>query len=156
MFRYTAKKARIWLVLLSSFSIFFYMTLILISPLLRIPFNYTLGENIRLIELALPVFTNYLFMSANFIFQKNKDNILSEDKEKLLFILVNVPFLLFIFMSITIFYIFYHSNLPTSEGLARPESMSFGQLYQWSSYLLAFFTSISSIVAGYLFAVDNS
>jgi hypothetical protein len=129
--------------------------LLITSQLLDLPFNYQLGEQFRLIEMAIPVFVGCLPLAINFIFHKVQSVVLSDDDQRLLYVLVNLPFFIFFIATIVLFVTFYVSNLPNEYGIAKRYAMSFDQLYRWSSVLLSFFTVITNGLSMYLFSFNT-
>jgi hypothetical protein len=143
--RLTAAKARVLIVgyslILSGALLIFLMA----APHFSVPFNPRLNENVRLIEVVLPVFFGYLGSASHFVFNANRGRDVSVEQQELLFYLIVGPFAIFTLFLIALFFAFTYSS---SSGGSR---MDFDTLSRWFSWGLALLACTVSVITAYLF-----
>jgi hypothetical protein len=144
--RMTAATARQFIVAYSLSLCGFLLIFLMVAPYLSVPFNSRLNENMRLIEVVLPVFFGYLGSASHFIFNANRGRDVAVAQEELLFYLVVGPFVIF---SVFIFALFAIFTLSGRWG--GGPSMDFDTLSRWFSWGLALLACTVSVITAYLF-----
>jgi hypothetical protein len=139
-----ASKARIFIVVASLALTGFLLTFLMAAPFLRVPFNENQNENVRLIEIVLPVFFGYLGSASHFLFNANRGREVAPEQMPLLRILVVGSFGIFTAFIICLFAIFWLSN-------GSPAAMSFDSLSRYFSLSMGLLACTISIIASYLF-----
>ena len=139
-----AAGARIFIVSASLALTGILLIFLMAAPSLRVPFNENQSENLRLIEIVLPVFFGYLGSASHFVFNANRGRDVAPDQMALLRILVVGPFTIFAVFLIALFGIFWLSN-------GTPAAMSFGTLSQFFSWAMGLLACTISIISAYLF-----
>jgi hypothetical protein len=121
------------------------LTFLILAPALGMPFNPGRNENVRLIEIIVPVFFGYLGSAAHFIFRSRRGAEISVNDETLLALLIYGPFLIFITINIALFAAFYLYNRPDGPG------MDVEELSKWFSFGLGILTCTVSVISSYIF-----
>ncbi|MET0502919.1 MAG: effector-associated domain EAD1-containing protein [Candidatus Binatia bacterium] len=116
------------------------------APFLGAPFNENQNENVRLIEIVLPVFLGYLGSASHFLFYRNRGREVAEDQQSLLGLMVFGSLSLFALFIVALLAIFWVSNLSDSQG-----AMDFDSLSRWFSLAMGLLACTIGIVSAYLF-----
>src|ERR1051325_8369038 len=119
-------KARIFIVVASLTLTGFLLVFLMAAPYLRFPFNENQNENLRLIDIVLPVFFGYLGAASHFLFNSNRGREVPPAQRPLLRILVVGSFGIFTFIIVCLFIVFWVSN-------GSPGAMSFDTLSRFFS-----------------------
>jgi hypothetical protein len=114
----------------------------LIAPTF-LPFNPGRSENIRLIEITLPVFLGCLASASHFLFRGTSSSSPFVGDENLLFLMVIGPCTLFFILIITLFSVFYFRQLVIDD------------LTKWYSMILSLLTSTIGITSANLFMTSS-
>ena len=100
----------------------------LLGPAFGMPFTPGANENLHLTQIVLPVFLGYLGSAVQFIFRsRQREAEMPAEDQRLLFLLVNGPFVLFVIFNLSLFGSFYMRNQLGGSGL------TFEELSQWFS-----------------------
>jgi hypothetical protein len=121
----------------------FLVVFFLIAPAF-LPFNPGRGENVRLIEITLPVFFGYLTSASHFLFNSSPSSERFSGDERLLFLMVVGPCVLFFVLFLVLFTIFYFRNVLIDE------------LSKWYSIILSLLTSTVGIISANIFISSSS
>jgi hypothetical protein len=122
-----------------------------LSQAFGIRFDYEQGEQLRLVDIVVPVFFGYLGAASHFVFNANRGREVSSDNTLMLRILVHGPFILFIVFTVALMTAFQLSRLPLPPDAPLQPSMSINDLSRWISISLALLSCTVSILASYLF-----
>jgi hypothetical protein len=108
-----------------------------------LPFNPGRGENVQLIEITLPVFFGYLTSASHFLFQSSSSPGRFGGDERLLFLMVVGPCVVFSILFVALFVIFYFRHLVFSD------------LSKWYSIILSLLTSTIGIISANIFLTSS-
>jgi hypothetical protein len=116
------------------------------APYLNVPFNDRMNENVRLIEVVLPVFFGYLGSASHFLFNTNRGREVEPGQQELLFWLIVGPFAVSTIFLLALFSVFWLSG-----GSSNSRGMDFDTLSRWFSWAMALLACTVSVITAYLF-----
>jgi hypothetical protein len=145
--RLNAGQARVFIVAASLLLSGVLLIFLMLAPALGVPFNENLNENVRLIEIVIPVFFGYLGSASHFVFNVNRGREIAESEQLLLGTLLIGAFAVF-----TIFI----SALFATFWITRGRSMDFDTLSRWFSSSMGLLACTVSILSSYLFGAPPS
>jgi len=114
----------------------------LISPSFM-PFNPGKDENVRLIEIILPVFLGYLGSASQFLLRSSGNDASFHGDERLLFVLTVGPCCLFFVLNVVLFTTFYVEKNPIAE------------VSKWFTLILSLLTSTVGVITVNMFAARH-
>ena len=127
------------------------MVFFITSPIISFPFNYSQGDDQRLIQIVLPTLIGYIGMTVTTFGQEGEAMIFTKQQSVEAFYWINGTFAIFAIVVLSLLLTFYVTNLPEADGKIVTDGMSIDWLSWWLAACLGILTAVMNYLIPRIF-----